>query len=147
MIFKIPARSPDLNPIQNFFNIVAKDLKKQAVDNNIRKKNEQFSERIKQTMLAYQMEKINKIIETVDKRVTMVLAVKGIRIRYQEKKKVVLFVSPKQFFSEYFVWVFIVTIFFDENLLFRNVICIQVWFYCYSEAYLGLPQYLRWSLL
>ena len=87
MIFKIPARSPDLNPIQNFFNIVAKDLKKQAVDNNIRKKNEQFSERIKQTMLAYQMEKINKIIETVGKRVTMVLAAKGIRIRYQEKKK------------------------------------------------------------
>ena len=46
MIFKIPARSPDLNPIENFFKIVAKDLKKQAVVNNIRKEtSEQFSER------------------------------------------------------------------------------------------------------
>lgn len=35
--FKIPARSPNLNPIENFFNIAAYDLKKQAVGNNIRK--------------------------------------------------------------------------------------------------------------
>ena len=69
MIFKIPARSPDLNPIENFFNIVAKDLKKQAVVNNIRKETfEQFSERAKQTMLAFPVEKINKIIETMVKR-------------------------------------------------------------------------------
>ena len=83
MIFKIPARSPDLNPIENFFNIVAKDLKKQAVVNNIRKETfEQFSETLKQTMLAFPVEKINKIIETMDKRITMVLAAKGMRIKY-----------------------------------------------------------------
>ena len=83
MIFKIPARSPDLNPIENFFNIVAKDLKKQAVQNSIRTENfKQFSERVKQTMLAYPPEKINKIIETMDKRVSMVLAAKGMRINY-----------------------------------------------------------------
>ena len=58
MIFKIPARSPDLDPIEDFFNIVAKDLKKQAVVNNIRKETfEQFSERVKQTMLAFPVEK------------------------------------------------------------------------------------------
>ena len=58
MILKIPAGSPDLNPIENFFNIVAKDLKKQAVVNNIRKETfEQFSERVKQTMFAFPVEK------------------------------------------------------------------------------------------
>ena len=37
-------------------------------------------QRIKQTMVAYPMENIN--IETMNKRVTMVLAAKGMRIKY-----------------------------------------------------------------
>ena len=69
MVFEMSARSPDLNLIENFFNIVAKDLRKQAVVNTIRKETfEQFSERVKQTMLSYPVEKFNKIIETMDKR-------------------------------------------------------------------------------
>ena len=79
MIFKIPARSPDLNSVENFLNIVAKELKKQVVDNNMRKDTfEQFSE----TMLAYLVEKINIVIETMDKRVTMVLSIKGMSVKY-----------------------------------------------------------------
>ena len=34
-IFKIPPRSPDLNPIENFFYLVSRELKKQAVRDNI----------------------------------------------------------------------------------------------------------------
>ena len=86
-IFKIPATSPDLNQIENFYNTVVKDLKKQAVDNNIRKEtSEQFSETVKQTMFAYPADKIKKIIETMNKRVTIVLAAKGMRIKYLKKK-------------------------------------------------------------
>ena len=36
MVFKTPVRSPDLNLIENLYNIVAKHLKKQAVNNNVR---------------------------------------------------------------------------------------------------------------
>ena len=83
MIFKIPARSPDLNPIRNFFNIFAKDFKKRVVESNIRKETiEQFSERVKQTMVAYPVEKIKKIMEAMDKKLPMVLTAKGMRIKY-----------------------------------------------------------------
>ena len=34
-LFKIPARSPDLNPIENFFNIVSNRLRDSAIDKHI----------------------------------------------------------------------------------------------------------------
>ena len=34
-VFSIPARSPDLNPIENLFNLVVKALKKEAIHKNI----------------------------------------------------------------------------------------------------------------
>ena len=72
-----------MNSIRNFFNIFAKDFKKQVVESNIRKETiEQFSERVKQTMLAYPVEKIKKIMETMDKKLPMVLTAKGMRIKY-----------------------------------------------------------------
>ena len=32
---KIPARSPDLNPIENLFHLVKKNLENEAIENNI----------------------------------------------------------------------------------------------------------------
>lgn len=59
-VLKIPARSPDLNPIENFFNSVTQKLREQALANDIRKETcEQFSERVKKTMMEYPSEEID----------------------------------------------------------------------------------------
>lgn len=61
MTFKIPARSPDLNRNENFLNIVAKDLKKQAVDNNIRKKMNNFQRESNKPCLHIKWRKSTKL--------------------------------------------------------------------------------------
>ena len=82
-VFKIPSRSPDRNPIENFFNCISMELRKQALEKKIRKETfEQFSARVKKTMLDYPTSKIDKIIETMDKRIGMVIEAKGMRIKY-----------------------------------------------------------------
>ena len=82
-VFKIPSRSPDLNPIENFFNCISTELKKQALEKKIRKETfEQFSVHVKKTMLEYSATKIDKIIETMDKIIGMVITAKGMRIKY-----------------------------------------------------------------
>ena len=83
MIFSIPARSPDLNPIENFFNIAQKRLKKEAISKKITKETfEQFSERVKNTVMSFSAKEIDKIIETMDKRIKLVIKAKGQRIKY-----------------------------------------------------------------
>ena len=82
-VFKIPSRSPDLNPIENFFHMVNNKLRQQALDDRIRKETfQEFSARIRKTMIEYPVEEIDKIIETMDKRTEMVLKAKGMRIKY-----------------------------------------------------------------
>lgn len=82
-IFKIPSRSPDLNPIENFFHLVGKKLNKQAIERMMSYETfGDFSERVKKTMLEFDTAVIDNIIESMDKRITMVLKGKGNRIRY-----------------------------------------------------------------
>ena len=46
-----PPRSPDLNPIENLFHLVSKQLIEDAIDKRITSENfEQFSDRVKRTM-------------------------------------------------------------------------------------------------
>ncbi len=82
-VFKIPSRSPDLNPIENFFNLVSLKLKQQALDRNIEKETfKEFAGRVKKTLLEYPIDDIDKIIDTMDKRIKLVLDTKGMRIKY-----------------------------------------------------------------
>ena len=82
-IFKIPARSPDSNPLENFFHTIKEVLKTEARTNKIIKETmEQFRERACKAILRYPCSKIDKIIESMDKRVTMVLESEGRRIKY-----------------------------------------------------------------
>ncbi len=82
-IFKIPSRSPDLNPIENFFHLVSRKLKQQALDRNISKETfAEFSARVKKTLLEYPAAEIDNIIGAMDKRVAMIIKAKGMRIRY-----------------------------------------------------------------
>ena len=83
LVFKIPSRSPDLNPIENFFHSVSDKLRQQALHNRIEKETfNEFSARVKKTLLEYPAADIDKIIESMDKRIEMVLKARGMRIKY-----------------------------------------------------------------
>lgn len=82
-LFKIPPRSPDLNPIENVFNLVGEKLRKDALQKQITKETyEQFCIRIKQTMYSFPEEVISKTIATMNKRVDMIIASGGNRVKY-----------------------------------------------------------------
>lgn len=82
-IFNIPARSPDLNPIENFFNTLKKALKKEALTKNITHETfEQFSRRCEEVMRRFPASEIDKIIESMPRRIDAVIKGKGNRTKY-----------------------------------------------------------------
>ena len=82
-IFPIPARSADLNPIENMFNIVRRQLKKQAVAQKItREAFEKFSARIVETLKNFPIKIIDKTIESIPKRTKMIVKSKGKHVKY-----------------------------------------------------------------
>lgn len=82
-LFKIPPRSPDLNPIENLFNMTSQILKKDAIALNIRKESyNEFERRVIKTMKSIPMEYINKLISSMNKRLNLVIKNKGNRIKY-----------------------------------------------------------------
>ena len=81
-LFKIPDRSPDLNPIENAFHLVEKQLRKDAIEKNISKETfQQFCWRIKKTLLSFSPAIVSKTIESMNKRVDAIIASKGERIK------------------------------------------------------------------
>ena len=82
-LVSIPSRSPDLNPIENFFNLVKMRLKQESIDKNITKEDfEEFSERVRQCVFGFRPEEIDPIIESMDKRVDLIIKRRGQRIKY-----------------------------------------------------------------
>ena len=82
-LVKIPARSPDLNPIENIFHNVKRELHHQALDNRIKKETfRDFSERIKKTLFSYDRSVINRTIATIPKRLRCIKDTNGNRTRY-----------------------------------------------------------------
>ncbi len=82
-IFSIPARSPDLNPIENLFNQVRMEIKKQSLQNVIQRESEaEFTSRVKQLLLSYDPERVDRLIDSMPRRIQEVLKVKGQRIKY-----------------------------------------------------------------
>lgn len=82
-LFCIPARSPDLNPIENFFHLVGKELRKEAIDKQItHETKEEFAVRVKNILLNFPKDKIDKIILSMDKRIEAVIANRGQRTKY-----------------------------------------------------------------
>lgn len=79
----IPPRSPDLNPIENFFNLIEQKLREDAIAENICHETfEQFSNRVRTTIMEYPSVKIDKIVESMDRRITLLLKNKGERLKY-----------------------------------------------------------------
>ena len=83
LVFKIPPRSPDLNPIENFFALVTKTLRKQVIEENIvRETYDEFVTRVREIMLNFSVPKIYRIIESMDKRISLIMESKGCRIKH-----------------------------------------------------------------
>ena len=82
-MFSIPPRSPDLNPIENLFHLVSKQLEKDALEMEIKYENfDQFSKRVKNTMMNFSKHTIDKIIESMNKRVVTIVQNRGERLKY-----------------------------------------------------------------
>ena len=79
--YTIPARSPDLNPIENFFHLIGKKLKEEA--QNLEKENyTAFCQRVKRTILNFDQEIIDRTIESMPRRLQAVIKRKGTRTKY-----------------------------------------------------------------
>ena len=83
IIFAIAPRSPDLNSIENFFHLINMELKKDTIFRHIHSESfEQFSGRVKRIIIKFPSEKIDKIIDSMDKRFGLVMKANGSRIKY-----------------------------------------------------------------
>ena len=81
--FSIPARSPDINPIENVFNYVRAKLHEESLNRNITFENfEEYSARVKKTLLSVPVEYINKTIESMDNRLNIVVKKGGNPVKY-----------------------------------------------------------------
>ena len=82
-MFSIPARSPDLNPIENTFHSIGKQIRKDAANRGIEKETyKQFCDRVKRIVLSFNKEEINRTIESMPRRLDAVIKGKGSRTKY-----------------------------------------------------------------
>ena len=79
----IPARSPDINFIENFFELVGKALVEDTKNKNITKETfEEFSARVQNIIVNLDRKAINSYIGSMDKRKKTVIKAKGQRTNY-----------------------------------------------------------------
>lgn len=79
----IPARSPDINVIENFFHLVRRQMERDALSMSIEKENyAEFSARVKRTIESIPHSVIDKTIESLPKRIDMLIKMKGQRLKY-----------------------------------------------------------------
>jgi len=77
-MFGIPARSPDLNPIENMFHIIRRKLKDDALDRRIEKETyAEFCTRVAETIQSTSPAFIDKTISSLPKRIEAVIKNKG----------------------------------------------------------------------
>lgn len=82
-VFSIPARSPDLNPIENLFNVVGSKLSSDALEMKIKRENfEGFSARVKRIIEDYPVELIDRTINSMPNRIKLVKRGNGHRTKY-----------------------------------------------------------------
>ena len=82
-LLSIPARSPDINPIENIFHIVNRSLQKDAIDKRIqREKIEDFQQRVVSALHAIPTAIIDKTIASMAGRLKKIIEKRGGRIKY-----------------------------------------------------------------
>ena len=78
-----PPRSPDLNPIENAFNLVEQILSNDAVKYSISNESyAKFVERVGNTFLSYPVKPLDNIIKSMQKRISQVIQSKSHLLRY-----------------------------------------------------------------
>ena len=79
----IPPRSPDLNPIENMFHTVRKNIDRDAIENQITQETfGQFAERVRQTILSTPIDEIDVLIANMRHRLRAVIRRRGKRTYY-----------------------------------------------------------------
>ncbi len=82
-LLAIPPRSPNLNPIENVFHLVRKELKAEAIEKRISAEiYEEFSKRVSRTLYEFDARTIDKTIESMADRLTAIIKSKGERLKY-----------------------------------------------------------------
>ena len=82
-LLSIPLRSPDLNPIENLFHSVKSDLSQHAFSQNItRESYDEFQSHEITTFLNCPNESIDKIIDSMNGCIHLIIKKKGNRIKY-----------------------------------------------------------------
>ena len=82
-MFSIPASSPDTNPIENMLNNVRKKLREDAIEHHIEHETyEEFCNRVKTTLLNFSQDVIDSTIESLPKRMKLIMKGKGHRTKY-----------------------------------------------------------------
>ena len=79
----IPARSPDINPIENLFNVVRKNIEAEILQKNIIYQSwNEFVERVKFHIWSVPKEYINKTVGSMPNRIKKIVKRKGMRTKY-----------------------------------------------------------------
>ena len=82
-MFKIPPRSPDLNPIENIFHNVRRKLSRDVIERKIEKETfDEYATRVIETIRRTSVDLIDRTIASQRRRVESVIKSKGDRIKY-----------------------------------------------------------------
>ena len=81
--FPIPARSPDINLIENMFNNVRKKLREDATEHHIEHESyKEFCNRVKTTLLYFSRDVIDSTVESLPKQMKLIMEGKGHFTKY-----------------------------------------------------------------
>ena len=83
ILIKLCPRSPDLAVIENVFPMVSRMLKRQALQQQLRRETfQQFKNRVISTFYSISVETVNNLIRPMPKQIDVVIRNKGRRIKY-----------------------------------------------------------------
>ena len=82
-LFPIPKRSGDLNPIENVFNVVKRELRRQAIRHHITSETfEEFAQRVESTLYSVRREVVDNTVASMYERLDLILENRGRRTKY-----------------------------------------------------------------
>ena len=82
-LIAIPTRSSDMTPIENIFNRIREKLTEDAITHQIKRENfEKFSVRVKRRFAEFLVEKMDKTIDIMQKRMKLIARSRGKKIQY-----------------------------------------------------------------
>ena len=82
-LFRIPARSPDVNPIENIFQVAKKKLAQEAIDKHLKKESfQQFKDRVNRTLFDVDIKLIDGTINSMLRRIAKIIEAKDSGKKY-----------------------------------------------------------------